>query len=590
MIKKETCLSPESWSSALNIFVTKPHSVDKRLAGQETLETFDVTRQTSERDFLFNEKALLENLSNLSKDDSVIERINTWFSDFSSISNDKSSGKSDTIKVILQKHISRKEKIEHYFQLVIMNENESKIQFVPLNCRDSASYQLELTTKSNESDDNDDDVTRVEAGADHDIVIRLSPGCGPRQRDWVRGRLVTRLIGWAGAGQEAGHTQGAQVASVSLVGLEAYSREYIRLKNKYASDIVTNWAESSDPEKFVHEDIGIAAYILLLWSQQREREQWPENRRQTFVDLGCGNGLLVYILTMEGHSGVGYDIRRRGIWAWYPDTVKLEEKTIVPSLDIKFPEVDWILGNHSDELTPWIPVLAALSGEHTSFWVLPCCPFSFSAKYQRKTALKSVWRDYLDWILSISQQMGFDIKEDRMKIPSTKRVCLVGHHKRPINLEQLENLVKCDKKTFVPRQKIEKVRNCTKLDKHFTVSIVDKVVEWCLCETNVVEVNKVQWNSGCVLPLGDIVKKLQENGIDMSQLKQECGGLQTLFRNHHYIFVVEKGCVRLRIPGRDIKKSSKETTSDRLKTKPCWQFTNHPDGCPLSEELCNWIH
>jgi len=582
----ETFLSPKSWRAALDIFVTKPHSVDKRLAGQERLDTYELREQSIERDFLFDEKALLEYLLNVHKDDSVIERIHTWLTDLNS--SDTSTSSSNTIKVILQKHISRKEKVEHYFQLVIKNKNECKIQFVPLNCRDSASYQLELEARTNvdENKTDDDDVSRVEAGADHVIVIRLSPGCGPRQRDWVRGRLVPRLLGWA----QSGHTAQTQVASVSLVGLEAYSREYIRLKNKYATDIVSNWAESSDPEKFVHEDIGIAAYILLLWSQQREREQWAEDRRQSFVDLGCGNGLLVYILTMEGHSGVGYDIRRRGIWAWYPDTVRLEEKTIVPSLDTRFPGVDWILGNHSDELTPWIPVLAALSGERTSFWVLPCCPFSFSAKYQRKTALKSVWRDYLDWILNISHEMGFDIKEDRMKIPSTKRVCLVGHHQRPINLEQLEILVKSDKKTFVPRQKIEKVRNCTKLDKHFTVSIVDKVVEWCLWEKNVVEVNQVQWNSGCVLPLGDIVKKLQENGVDMSQLKQECGGLQTLFRNHHYIFVVEKGCVRLRIPGRDIKRSSKETTSDRLKTKPCWHFTNHPDGCPLSEELCSWIH
>ena len=372
--------------------------------------------------------------------------------------------------------------------------------------------------------------------------------------------------------------------------LEAYSTEYARLKNKYGPDIVTNWTESSDPEKFVHEDIGIAAYILLLWSQQRAREQWTVTRKQTFVDLGCGNGLLVYILTMEGHSGVGFDIRRRGIWSWYPDSVKLQEKTIVPGLDTRFPDVDWILGNHSDELTPWIPVVAALSGQHTSFWVLPCCPFSFSSKYQRKTAVKSVWRDYLDWIVSISQKIGFDIKEDRLKIPSTKRVSLVGYHMRPINLEQLENLVKCDKKTFVPRQKIEKVRNCTKLDKQFTVSIVEQVVEWCLCEKNIVEVNNVQWNSGCVLPLEDIVKKLLENGVDLSQLKQECGGLQTLLRNHHYIFVVENGCVRLRIPGRDVKRSSKDSTKKSLKTKPCWHINNHPDGCPLSEKICRWIH
>jgi len=24
-----------------------------------------------------------------------------------------------------------------------------------------------------------------------------------------------------------------------------------------------------------------------------------------------------------------------------------------------FPDTDWLIGNHSDELTPWIPVIAA---------------------------------------------------------------------------------------------------------------------------------------------------------------------------------------------------------------------------------------
>ena len=66
--------------------------------------------------------------------------------------------------------------------------------------------------------------------------------------------------------------------------------------------------------------------------------------------------------------------------------------------------------------------------------------------------------------------------------------------------------------------------------------------------------------------------------------------MQTLFRNHHYIFVVEKGTVRIRVPGKDIKKSVKEASKDRIKTKPCWHFVNHPDGCPLPDESCQWIH
>ena len=38
--------------------------------------------------------------------------------------------------------------------------------------------------------------------------------------------------------------------------------------------------------------------MQLLWQDEREQKQLPS--KQTFADLGCGNGLLVYILTSEG--------------------------------------------------------------------------------------------------------------------------------------------------------------------------------------------------------------------------------------------------------------------------------------------------
>ena len=40
--------------------------------------------------------------------------------------------------------------------------------------------------------------------------------------------------------------------------------------------------------------------VQLLW--EREREEQGLTRKQSFVDLGCGNGLLVYLLTSEGVS------------------------------------------------------------------------------------------------------------------------------------------------------------------------------------------------------------------------------------------------------------------------------------------------
>ena len=38
----------------------------------------------------------------------------------------------------------------------------------------------------------------------------------------------------------------------------------------------------------------------VLWEKERERER--VDTKQSFVDLGCGNGLLVYILSCEGVS------------------------------------------------------------------------------------------------------------------------------------------------------------------------------------------------------------------------------------------------------------------------------------------------
>ena len=103
--------------------------------------------------------------------------------------------------------------------------------------------------------------------------------------------------------------------SMRLVDLEKYQRKYIQLKETHGKKLIENWTESTDPEKFVHEDVAIAAYLILLWEE--------EDEKPTFIDLGCGNGLLVYILSREGYTGRGVDIRRRKIWDAYGDEVDL---------------------------------------------------------------------------------------------------------------------------------------------------------------------------------------------------------------------------------------------------------------------------
>lgn len=48
----------------------------------------------------------------------------------------------------------------------------------------------------------------------------------------------------------------------------------------------------------MYEDVAIAAYLIVTWEQERSKHGTKE--LQSFIDLGCGNGLLVHILNSEG--------------------------------------------------------------------------------------------------------------------------------------------------------------------------------------------------------------------------------------------------------------------------------------------------
>lgn len=113
-----------------------------------------------------------------------------------------------------------------------------------------------------------------------------------------------------------------RVDSHSLIDAEAYNLLYNQLKLKYGVQMVERWPEQTDAAKFVYEDVAIATYLLVLWQQERKRT--GDGRLQSFVDLGCGNGLLVFILSSEGHPGMGIDLRKRGIWDTYPESTKLK--------------------------------------------------------------------------------------------------------------------------------------------------------------------------------------------------------------------------------------------------------------------------
>ncbi|KAK2584205.1 hypothetical protein KPH14_006626 [Odynerus spinipes] len=434
--------------------------------------------------------------------------------------------------------------------------------------------------------------------------------------DWLKEKLFPRVMTWI----KNEHVNNSFITkSLSLISPEKYANLYNELKTKYGTAMVKMWPENTDPTKYVYEDVSIATYLILLW--EKERNENGTNKLQSFLDLGCGNGLLVYILSSEGYPGLGIDLRKRKIWDYFPSSTHLEVRTIVPSSSSLFPDIDWLIGNHSDELTPWIPVIAARSSYKCRFFLLPCCAYEFDGKkYQRQSASKSQYSEYISYIKNISEICGFDTKIDKLRIPSTKRICLIGSKRNYLNEDshlqdkRIQVLIdtrsssskdvnkKDDKEhlsnswsdNFKPRNPTEQVRNCTRLDKNLISSIV-KIVSSQLLHTyrpiNLLERGNKTWNAGGQINLKDIVKLIPSEMLQ--QLRSECGGIQTLLRNNSHIFSVIQGKVQFRVPGITpiiSKKKRKTNIIHPIKIKPCWFHENHPDGCANTAVNCTFKH
>ncbi|TVY22984.1 tRNA (uracil-O(2)-)-methyltransferase [Lachnellula hyalina] len=247
---------------------------------------------------------------------------------------------------------------------------------------------------------------------------------------------------------------------------------YARLKAKYAKVLCESWSESTDPTKHVFEDLGIAAFLIELW-----REMYGGGKFPGFVDIGCGNGLLVHILLEEGYAGWGFDARRRKSWATWSEAAQenLRELVLIPaiiqtagsgsgsldwSLDTEagkgegegvgihngiFPTGTFIISNHADELTPWTPILATLSS--SPFIMIPCCSHSLSGSRFRapKTTPStsstpnsqnttsnpnsnntSAFASLVSWVSQIAQDCGWVVEKEMLRIPSTRNTALIG--------------------------------------------------------------------------------------------------------------------------------------------------------------------
>jgi len=232
---------------------------------------------------------------------------------------------------------------------------------------------------------------------------------------------------------------------------------YEELKHKY-KNMVEGWEEitRTDPKKFIFEDVAIAAYLIGVW--RKENTDAGIERKQTFVDIGCGNGLLVNILNKEGYQGIGVDLRSRRIWEKYDQEIQknLIEQAILPN-ETTYPDYDWLIGNHSDELTPWVPMMAS-KVPNQRFFLLPCCFFNFNSRFNSNDTRIGRYATYLNYIENLIKELNFNAVKETLRIPSTKNFAFVTTKPTNLSPEDIKTkrdtlLKKANYTDFKPRER-----------------------------------------------------------------------------------------------------------------------------------------
>ncbi|KAI5810033.1 hypothetical protein DFH27DRAFT_629823 [Peziza echinospora] len=313
-----------------------------------------------------------------------------------------------------------------------------------------------------------------------------------------------------------------------VLGKELFQDIYLYLKGRHARRLMEGWVESTDPRKHVFEDLGIAAFLLGIWRERyylegddtentplstttptetpaatltstiakslkkrstaNTKSPWagPKRKWAGFVDIGCGNGVLVDILRREGYEGYGIDARRRKTWdvllnsptsPVFPSASSttasrwLRQEILVPSTllpttttatlpwestefgftDGIYPPNTFLISNHSDQLTGWTPLLATLSD--SPFLAIPCCAYTLSADKFRpgsdvswvreilrsaqqnssnpggeggKGIAGSTYSGLVAWAEGLAGKCGWKVEKEVLRIPSTRNVGLLG--------------------------------------------------------------------------------------------------------------------------------------------------------------------
>lgn len=261
----------------------------------------------------------------------------------------------------------------------------------------------------------------------------------------------------------------------------------------------------------------------------------------------------------------------------------------------------WLIGNHSDELTPWIPVLARMMNA-SGFFIIPCCPFDFFKKYQRRSNIagKSNYHNYLEYICTVGDDFGYKPMLDNLRIPSTKKICVVGLDcSRNFEAGQLDaKVAKVMEELKGGNQQGGIVKFVPREDPRQTGVFYDRTIQQGIVVGifNLIMKGweeKISKQDGWYTGRDDVTFKEIAEGLSDNEregLKKMGNGLRTVIKSHRNLFTFEGNIVKLRVPKPSDIKHVSQSSRHKIKTRECFFKEKHPQGCPLSEELCSFKH
>jgi tRNASer (uridine44-2'-O)-methyltransferase len=150
-----------------------------------------------------------------------------------------------------------------------------------------------------------------------------------------------------------------------------------------------------------------------------------------------------------------------------------------------FKKHTFLIGNHADELTPWIPILATLLPDSAGYISIPCCAWAFDERWTRaykpyplphalSTAVaeqhdnnraevdhqsdneskdgqamfveglhmggqstSTSYAQYRIWLASLASYLGWQVEVENLRIPSTRNWTIVG--RKRLDLEDAQD-------------------------------------------------------------------------------------------------------------------------------------------------------